>query len=371
MRGEKGARDVLRSDDGRTWRPGGTVPAAVESTGLTFSIQTLVISGRQGNDAYLSGVDLRTVPGAVRPERAIRSLAVTPGRAVAVGSTNGGTAIWTGPDGRAWTRARFPATGGWLSDVVHGGKGWLAVGRASGAAPGPLALTSPDGQTWRRSAFPAGPPPVAATTGRAGYVAVGAGAAWRSADLKAWRRVPIGGAPADVTATAGRYVAVGGRGKAPAVWTSTDGVRWTPAKLPSGPTTGPPTTGPLTTGPLTEVAAHGDVLVAIGAGAAVLVSADGGTTWTPRALGADITATAVTATRDGFVAAASTSKRDAVVLASANGVTWSRLEVPGLSGPGDQRLTALTTLDSTVLATGTVSGTRAESPLLWRAPVPE
>ncbi|MGH3243333.1 MAG: WD40/YVTN/BNR-like repeat-containing protein, partial [Spirillospora sp.] len=142
---------------------------------------------------------------------------------------------------------------------------------------------------------------------------------------------------------------------------SPDGARWAPAKLPSG----------LATGPLTEVAVHGDVLVAIGTGSAVLASADGGTTWTPQVLGADVTATAVTATPNGFVVAASTSKGDGAVLASADGVTWSRLQVPGLSGPGDQRFTALTSLDSAVIATGTTSGARAESPVLWRAPVPK
>ncbi|MFI0483197.1 hypothetical protein [Actinomadura sp. 9N215] len=362
VQGAKGARTILQSDDGRTWRSGGAVPAAVESSGLTIAARTPVISGRQGNDAYLSGVDLRTVPGAVRPERSIRSLAAAPGRTVAVGSTNGGTALWTAPDGRAWTRARFPGTGGWLSDVVHGGKGWLAVGRTSGASPGPLALTSQGGLTWRKSPFPGGPPPVAATSGPAGYVAVGTGAAWRSADLRAWRRTLLDGVPADVTATAtGKYVVVGGRGKAPAVWTSPDGMRWTPARLPSG----------LATGPLTEIAAHGDVLVAIGAGATALVSSDGGTTWAPHGLGADVTATAVTVTPDGFVVAASTSKGDGAVLASADGVTWSRIQVPGLSGPGDQRLTALTAAGSAVLAVGTTSGARSESPLLWYASVPK
>ncbi|WP_165968921.1 hypothetical protein [Actinomadura sp. KC06] len=362
VQGAKGARNVLQSDDGRTWRPGGTVPAAVESSALTLADRTLVISGRQGNDAYLSGVDLRSVPGAVRPERSIRSLAVSPGqRSVAVGSTNGGAAIWSAPDGHAWTRAQFPGTGGWLSDVAHGSKGWLAVGRSSGAAPGPLALTSQDGLAWRKSAFPGGPPPVAVTSGPSGYVAVGTGAAWRSADLRGWRRTVLDGSAADIAAAGGKYVAVGHRDKAPAVWTSPDGVRWTAAKLPSG----------LATGPLTEIAAKGRTLVAIGANAAPLVSVDGGSTWAPQGLGADVTATAATATANGFVVAASTSKGDGAVLTSADGVSWSRLQVPGLSGPGDQRLTALASTGSAVLAIGATAGARSESPLLWHAPVPK
>ncbi|RFS85027.1 hypothetical protein D0T12_16220 [Actinomadura spongiicola] len=361
VRGARGARAVLRSDDGRAWRPGGTVPAAVGTSGLTVSAGTLLISGRQGVDAYLSGVDLRTVPGAVRPDRSIRSLAGGPGRVVAVGATNGGAAIWSAPDGRAWTRARFPATPGWLSDVVRGDRGWLAVGRTSGAAPGPLAMTSQDGAVWRRSPFPGGPPPVAVAAGPAGHVAVGAGSAWLSTDLAAWRRSVLDGAPADVTATVRGYVAVGGRGTAPAVWTSQNGTAWTPAKLPPG----------LAPAPLTEVAAHGDVLVAIGADSTALVSGDGGMTWAPRSLGANVAATAVTATTSGFVVTASASGQDGAVLASADGVTWRRVRVPGLSGPGDQRLTEVTTLGPAVVATGVVDDTRAEVPLLWYAPVPK
>ncbi|MFG2090189.1 hypothetical protein [Spirillospora sp. NPDC048824] len=361
VQGEKGARRILRSTDGATWKPGGTVAAPVRSSGLTVaSGGTIAISGGQGDDAYLHGVDLRTVPGAVRPERAIRSLAAVPGRSVAVGGTNGGAAIWTAPDGRTWQRARFPGAGGWLSDVVHGGKGWLAVGRTSGAKPAPLVMTSQDGASWQKAAFPAGPPPVAVVTGPAGYVAAGAGAMWRTADLKTWKRTDLDGAPSDVAAAAAKYVAVGARGEAPAVWTSADGVTWTAAELPAG----------LATGPLTDVAAHGNILVAIGADGAPLVSADGGTTWGARGLGGDFNATAITSTPDGFVVAAVTSARNAVVLASADGGTWRRLPVPGLSGAGDQRLTVLTAMGPAVLATGVTDGPRSEIPLLWKARVP-
>ncbi|MGP4026902.1 hypothetical protein [Actinomadura sp. 3N407] len=362
VQGGKGAREILRSPDGRTWRPGGTVAAPVRSSGLTVaSGGAIAISGRRGDDAYLHGVDLRTVPGAVRPERAIRSLAAAPGRSVAVGSTNGGAAIWTAPDGRTWKRARFPGAGGRLSDVVHGGKGWLTVGRTSAAKPGPLVMTSQDGTSWQKAAFPAGPPPVAVATGPSGYVAVGEGAVWRTADLKTWKRTGLDGAPSDVAATTVTYVAVGGRGKAPAVWTSPDGVEWTAAELPAG----------LATGPLTRVAAHGNVLVAIGADGAPMVSADGGTTWGAHGLGGDFNATAITSTPDGFVLAAVTSTQNAVVLTSEDGSAWRQLQVPGLSGVGDQRLTALTAMGTAVLATGTTAGPRSEIPLLWNALVPQ
>jgi hypothetical protein len=145
------------------------------------------------------------------------------------------------------------------------------------------------------------------------------------------------------------------------VWTSPDGAKWTAAELPGG----------LASGPLTGVAAHGDVLVATGTDGAPLVSADGGATWAAHGLGGDLNATAITATPGGFVVAASTSRHDAAVLTSADGVTWRRLRVPGLAGAGEQRLTALTTAGSSVLATGVTADAHTETPLLWKAPVPE
>ncbi|MFA1540923.1 hypothetical protein [Actinomadura monticuli] len=354
--GAQGAHAVLRSADGRTWQPGGSIPAPVRSSGLTLAgAGGLAITGRQGDDAYLHGVDLRAVPGAVHAERSVRSLAAASGLSVAVGSTNGGAAIWTAPDGLRWTRAQVPAARGWLSDAVRGSSGWLAVGRASGASPAPLALTSQDGLAWQRAAFPAGTPPVAAAAGPSGYVVVGPRAAWRSADLRTWKSAGLDGAPSDVVAAPGGYVAVGARGKAPAVWTSPDGAKWTAAQPPAG-----------FTAPLTGVAARGGTLVALSATATVLVSTDAGATWSQRNLGPGLTASAVTSTPQGFVVAAGSGGGDAAVLVSADGTTWRRLDVGGLGGPADQRLTTLTTMGANVLATGTEDG----DPILWRAPVP-
>ncbi|MFA1544726.1 WD40/YVTN/BNR-like repeat-containing protein [Actinomadura chokoriensis] len=355
VRGAKGSHAILRSADGRTWQPGGSAPAPVVGSGLTVAAGGApVLSGRQGDDAYLHGVDLRTVPGAVHAERSIRSLATAPGLSVAVGGTNGGAAIWTAPDGLQWTRAQLPGARGRLADAVRGNRGWLAVGSASGASPATLALTSQDGLSWQKAAFPAGPPPVAVATGPSGYVAVGPRAAWRSTDLRTWRQAGLDGVPSDVTATTGRYVAVGVRGKAPAIWTSPDAVKWTAAQLPPG-----------FTAPLTQVAVNGATLVALSATATALVSTDAGATWAQRNLGPGVTATAVTPAPQGFIVTAS-SGDDAAVLTSTDGTTWRRLDVGGLSGPGDQRLTALATMGANVLATGTDHGT----PTLWHAPIP-
>ncbi|MEU5990951.1 hypothetical protein ABZ806_18420 [Spirillospora sp. NPDC047418] len=356
VRGAKGTRAILNSADGRTWEAGGSIPAGVRISGLAgVGLGKVSVSGWQGDDAYLHGVDLRTVPGAVRAERTVGSLTAGPGLAVAAGSTNGGAAIWTAPDGVQWARAQLPATPGRLADAVHGTAGWLAVGRASGTSPAPLAMTSQDGLAWQKIAFPAGPPPVAAAAGPSGYVAVGDRSAWRSTDLRTWTRAPLDGTPADVTAAGKTYVAVGARGKAPAIWTSPDAAKWTPAKLPPG-----------FTAPLTQVAARGGTLVAISAGAVALVSTDAGATWTQRNVGPGLTATAIASTPQGFILTAGT-KSDAAVLASADGTTWRRLDVGGLTGPGDQRLATLATMGANVLATGTDDG----APTFWRAPVPK
>lgn len=127
---------------------------------------------------------------------------------------------------------------------------------------------------------------------------------------------------------------------------------------------------PGLTAPLTQVAARGGTLVAIAGGApgdaVALVSTDAGATWTRRVLGPGLAATAVAPTPRGFAVAA-VSNGKAAVLTSRDGSAWRRLDVPGLAGDGAQQLTALTTVGPDLLATGT-SG---ETPVLWRAPVPE
>ncbi|QFG25140.1 hypothetical protein [Actinomadura sp. WMMB 499] len=351
VRGKR--RTIVRSADGRGWKAAGTVGGA-QVAGLTVADGgRLALAGRTGDDAYLFGVDLAKVPGAVRERRAIGALGAVDGRVVAVGAGNGDAAVWSSPDGAAWARAKVPAVRGGLSDVAHGGHGWLAVGRAGEE---PLALRSSDGVTWRRAAAPPGRP-AAVAAGPAGYVAVGTGAAWRSSDLGEWRGARIDGDPADVTATANGYAAVGGRAKAPAVWTSADGAAWRAVPLPPG-----------LDGPLTGVAAAGGAVVAVGPGVPPLVSSDGGATWAPRGIG-EVSPTAVTATSGGFVVAGVTGGQDGAVFASADGTEWRRVPVPGLDGPADRRLTALAPVGGGVLGTGESDDGMAVTPLLWRADV--
>ncbi|WP_030164831.1 hypothetical protein [Spirillospora albida] len=364
VRVEKGPRAVLGSTDGKTWRRQGTV-GPPQVNGLTVAGGSVALAGRRGDDAFLSGVDLRAVPGAVRPERTVRAVAAGPGGLVAVGGTNGGVAVWSAPDGARWTRAGVPMAAGSLADAVHGPQGWVAVGRG---VAGALVLASPDGRTWSRPSFPPGPAPTGVASGKAGYVAVGPGGAWRSGDLKGWRRAGVDGTLADVVATSKGYAAVGAKGTAPAVWTSPDGLKWTAVKLPADPATGP----------LTQVAARGDVVVAVGTGPAPLVSPDGGGTWNTGGAGVPPGAaglTAVTATATGFTVAGTAGGRGAALwswstgtAAGPGGASWRRLPVPGLDGPGDRRLTALSGLGKGFVAVGAAADHRGEAPLLYRAP---
>lgn len=374
----KGGTSVLRSADGRSWQPGPPVGGPAGPVGvaaLTVAAGgTPVAAGRAGGDAFLSGADLAKVAGAVTFERTLRSVAASGDRAVAVGSTNGAPAVWTSPArSDAWTRARIPAAAPRqrLTGVVHGPRGWLAVGRAEGRPAQPVTLTSSDGTAWTKAPFPRGQVAEAAAVGPHGYVAVGAAGpnarSWRSADLGAWRPGTVGGGDGawmtDVAATSTGYAAAGGRRDGrPALWTSPDGLKWTPATLPPG-----------LAGPLDRIVAHGDVLVASGAANAITFSPDGGRTWQARPLTAapePIAVTALAATPKGFAAAGTTGRpgrQDVVLWTSADGGVWRR--APGHAAPGGQRLTALTAVGPDLLALGTDSGHRGETPLLWRTPI--
>lgn len=418
-----GATAVLTGGDGKTWRQAGTVPPGRRIGDVAAAAAGPVVAGRfAAGDPYLTvagagDVDVAAIPGATHPERTVADVVADAGRAVAVGSSNGAPAVWTSPNGSAWSRVTLPAPSGSapsgpaprrLTGVVHGPRGWLAVGRAGDRA---LVLASVDGRAWQ--AAPAGTvlrgaglEPVAAAASGTGYVVVGArngtsAAAWYSPDLKTWSRSGDAGktdldggtaAPkwiGDVVAGPAGFVAVGGQtaGKAarPAVWTSADGKKWalSPASpaLPQG----------AAAGALTTVVARGGVLVAAGitgpagvTGAPVAgapgstafaaVSADGGRTWQPAPLpGAapGSAPTAAVATAHGFVLAG-TAGSDVLLWTSADGRTW-RVSRPGgfgLDGPGTQRLDGVTVMGRDILAVGFTGDSGNETPTLWRIPVP-
>ncbi len=414
----KGSTAVLTSADGITWRRVGTVPAGPTIGDMGPAAAGPVVAGRfASGDPYLTvagvgDVNVAAVPGAVHPERAVTGVVADAGRVVAVGSSNGSAAVWTSPNGSAWSRATLPAPGGpqprRLAGVVHGAQGWLAVGRAGDRA---LVLASSAGGVWQAVTGAkvfggAGLAPAAAAANGAGYVVVGAqggttAAAWYSPDLKTWSRADAAGkadldgtaaAPkwmSDVAAGPAGFVAVGGQtaGKAarPAVWTSADGKKWAlsaaPPALPQG----------AAAGALTTVVARGGVLVAAGiTGAAgvtgapaagapgsaafAAVSADGGRTWQPVALpeaAPGSAPTAAVATAHGFVLAG-TAGSDVLLWTSADGRTWraSRPHGFGLDGSGVQRLDGVTVMGRDILAVGFTGDSGNETPTLWRVPAP-
>ena len=164
---------------------------------------------------------------------------------LAVGVTAGQPTVWTSPDGLSWTRVLLDDA---LFDdvnpidtsiaVVAGGPGWVAVGGTTDG--GPAAWTSPDGATWTRlsdDAFGGGPTErlVAVTATTSQLLAVGEGSSlWTSTDGTTWTNIPhevaeraegeprIAAAVADDT----KVIVVGAVGDGsvesrPAVWNAT------------------------------------------------------------------------------------------------------------------------------------------------------
>ena len=194
---------------------------------------------------------------------------------VAVGwEVSGGdsdVAVWTSPDGFDWSRvphndAVFGGTGNqWAADVIAGGPGVIAVGNDSQGYGDAAVWTSPDGSAWTRVSDEGqvlggfGDQTMwSVTLGGPGVVAVGwawygieqyRAAVWTSPDGVTWTQVPdgpnlrggVGWATfmyAVASSDAG-FVAVGNESSLgletdPAVWTSADGLIWSRVTDPEG-----------------------------------------------------------------------------------------------------------------------------------------
>jgi len=168
------------------------------------------------------------------------------------GASGEDAAIWTSPDGLAWTRtARAPSGPGRVNGLAADGSGFVAVGIRGASPTRAAAWTSPDGLTW--SAVPDSPAfanadgsgnaemnAVVRTASR--FVAVGVeyggasgqhGAAWTSTDGISWRRATLtdpGDWMRDIVVGGPGLVAVGtgvGELQRAAIWTSPDGSLWT------------------------------------------------------------------------------------------------------------------------------------------------
>ncbi|MFD0540059.1 hypothetical protein ACFQY7_46045 [Actinomadura luteofluorescens] len=164
--------DVLlaRTADGAAWKAASSAEskAGREVLGAAAAGGQTVLVGREPGGGDLDPmlgvwdangaavpVDLAKIPGAIRPDHAVRAVAATNGLTVAVGSASGDAAVWSSQDGASWKAAQ--------------GLG------AAFTRPGPqqlddVAAAAPDG--WRsattspRRAAPLSSPPRTARHGR-------------------------------------------------------------------------------------------------------------------------------------------------------------------------------------------------------------
>ena len=233
---------VWTSPDGLTWS---RVPHhEVVFGGPDFSEMTAVTAGGPGLVAVGTSAGFGGGAALVEGESAVDESA----------------AVWTSPDGLTWTRvppdeAVFGGPG-WQSmfDVTVGGPGLVAVGQDGGDQfwgnsldDRPAVWTSPDGLTWTKvpdqDAFGRNSTMLGVTAGGPGLVAVGVGSVsasgvahvWISSDGLGWSQVTHDN-PADVRglmwdATVGGpgLIAAGCCEEPTPVWTSADGLTWSPA----------------------------------------------------------------------------------------------------------------------------------------------
>lgn len=279
----------------------------------------------------------------------------TGGRFVATGAAlDGGSVFLDSPDGRTWHRQGALALESSPSRLAVGPLGVVAVGDVAGR---PASWVSSDGLSWTVApdAFPASPAgkdtvgvtDVVATD--AGWLAVGRidpacnvncgnepvrALVWTSSDGLRW--TPIGGQAsfdgggmAAVTRGGPGYVAAGSAGGHAAIWTSTDGDAW--SRVPDGPMFGPDT-DPSFPVAVVGVAAREDVVVAVGmdmsdGGGSVLAwwSADG-QSWSEATVERSLHGQVfdVTATPEGFLATGPSGETSCLggIWASSAGRAW-------------------------------------------------
>ena len=370
--------------------------------------------------------------GAGRAPVQLSAIAAAGPTQVAVGSADGGLALWVSQDGGStWQRGVVSPAGdvrrgsGHLASVAHGASGWLAVGGASvgAAAAAPVVLGSPDGRTWTATGgagtFAGGGVVTAAVASvGAGYVIVGhasvgartVATAWYAPGLTGWRRAtgaqagaldgPGNRVMSAVTATGRGFAAVGAVGARPAAWLSRTGQTWTlvTLPLPAG----------AASAALVDVAADGGKVAAVGTEVTAAgqrrpfdaVSTDAGATWTLALLpvpggstaasaASTASATALTAAGGGFTATGAygvPGETDVVVwmlpAGAAAGSAWLAVapQGTGLAGPGMQAITALTATGDTLIGVGSTSTAAtamataratatATEPTIWQSPV--
>jgi len=394
--------------------PDGTVVTAGISAGPDSRQPVLTLARPDAADR----VDIAKIPGAVDAELAVNGLAAQASMQVAVGSANGFPAAWTSADGgSSWARAAGATPGVLnrpgsqeLTSVTHGNMGWLAVGGVTANAAGhPVVVVSADGTSWQaadsESVFRVpGLFTVQAAADGQGYVIVGyqnvkqvqngavsgrtVAAVWWSASLTGWQRAGDATAGAldgpgaqqmtAVAASSDGFVAVGSHGDQPSAWTSADGRGWRQADLPL----------PIgaTRAVLEHVASTGRTVAAVGTAFMTTgqrvpfaaSSSNGGASWIESALPLPAGLTTVTALVAGGGAFTATGTygstpghQDVVVWTSPNGSAWRAAEPAGqgLTGPGIQAITSLTTSGSTLTGVGFTASPASEEPVFWQSPI--
>ena len=170
------------------------------------------------------------------------------------------------------------------------------------------------------------------------------------------------------------FVSAGSHDNQPAVWTTHDGRAWTTVNLPLP--------AGASAGVIQQVAVNGSRVVALGQqttadGILPLAerSADGGLTWqlVPfSAPGPGISFTALTASAGGFTAAAQFGPAggtlDAAVWTSADGASWTRSTVSGLTGGGSHDITALAASGAAVTGIDSVQTQASQQFVVRRLP---
>ena len=232
-------------------------------------------------------------------------------------------AAWFSPDARTWTRAKVAdGIGRTMDQVVATDTGFVAIGEAGydfhgGFGAGTAIWTSPDGRTWTRLADKAAPPRGTAlgsiVAGGVGFLATASfeysqgvevpprqpltAGIWRSNDAIHW--TPIPGAPlgvGQIVRVPDGFVAFGtgytGDVAHPVSWRSRDGRTWTPVEVP------PPDDLPDGTSVYGHLLVNGTAgLLAFGARddnyTTVGWSSPDGTVWTPLDPGAILAGTTI------------------------------------------------------------------------------
>jgi hypothetical protein len=305
---------------------------------------------------------------------------VAVGHVIANGAPNG--AIWTSPDGLAWTAQSVDAPSQTFLHVGHVGSALVAIGSqcgGGGECVGSSFWSSPDGTTWTEHGdYQDMSYLVGLANGPFGVAAVGADwstgypqnpadvAAYVSADGTTWSRSPNGAGMQAATMGAVALggpglVALGNTGPNLTAWTSPDGRTWTASTASSG----------LGTGEVREMIRFGSKLLAVGRDgqdAVAWTSADG-TTWTRSATGATSLQAAV---MEALTASATTvfavgqdhTTGSGAIWTSTDGTSWAKVgSVPG--GAADVGTVALA--GTTLVAFGRAGN---GSVVILRAQVP-